>query len=145
MTENKTKWDKNGEPKVRIDQSWMIHLEQSRLVPFPTANPLLFFKKNLPHLQPSPPPPQNTCICLLLQATTCSPIHPSASMASSTTSMAVHAPCRIHATSFIPKGVPHTSKKYNENEEKEVVSLLGPSPQQGSTFFLSIRQNTKWT
>ena len=65
MTENKTKRDKSGEPRVWIDQTWMIPLEQSRLVPFPAANPFLFFKKYFPPPRPSPPSPPKTPVYVL--------------------------------------------------------------------------------
>ena len=49
--------------------------------------------------------------CLSQQATTRSPVHRSASMSSSTTSMVVHAPCRVHAVGAQHKEVvPYSSK-----------------------------------
>ena len=98
---------------------------------------LVFFKQLLASFSSKKisrcPPfsPQSTCLCLLLQATTCSPIHPSASMAFSTTNMAA-IPLLLHVqcSFFLAEKGPPSLKK-NEKKKKQ---LSPGSPTKGSTL-----------
>ena len=49
VIENETKWDKSGEPKVQIDQTWVIPLERNHLVrnELQTPSTLKYLSENL--------------------------------------------------------------------------------------------------